>query len=887
MKQHHPIITALAKVLFIFVRWTLKVRYRVSIKDSHLLKSSNAKLILPNHQSISDPILLFAYLYKYTTAVPVMLSAYYDMPIAKHIFKAWGAVRVSDLEAGSRNTNVLTQIVKSVSKGLNNNKNVVLYPSGQIVEQGYERILNKQSAQLVVKDMPNNTDVIAVRMSGLWGSRFSKAWLGKTPPFITTISKCILFALSNLLFFMPRRTINIEFINVTKDAKAQSNIDKKAFNQYLESIYNSKGEEKVSFIKYHFLAPSLKRELPDSIKENHHNKIDSNSIPSTTLNTVKNCISKILNIKADDIKPEHFLQVDLGADSLNIVEIISEVENEFSSFSAPQITEIKTVADLCLVALGKFASNSDLKPSKLHVDVSDIKRLAINEHQSIPHQFIKSFTKNGNDPFCYDAMLGSTSRKEFLLKACVVSELIKKEIKEEKIGIMLPALQSTTLLLAACYLAGKVPVMLNWTVGPKVLLHCINTAEIKHILSAGAFIQKVDEQIPDEIKGMVVLFEEKVKNLSILTKLKGAAKAKLPKLLLSTKNTPETAVILFTSGSEALPKAVPLTHQNIVRNLASVFKMADMDNNLTFLSFLPPFHSFGFTVLNILPLISAVKVGYTPNPTDAREVLRIMKHIKANILVGTPGFLKLLLSEGSSYEFKSVKYAISGAEAMPTTLKEQFESVTNNGLILEGYGITECAPVLTLNPQQKQKTNSVGRILPDISAKILDLDTGKVLLTNESGMIYVNGPNVFKGYINQKELNPFKKIDGEQYYRTGDIGYLDEDGYLFITGRLKRFIKIAGEMISLPFIEKILLNKYGSSEEQLLAVEGTDRTPSPKITLFTKTPIDLQEANAYLLKNGVAPIAKIKDVVPIDEIPVLGTGKADYKVLKALLEKEL
>jgi len=313
--------------------------------------------------------------------------------------------------------------------------------------------------------------------------------------------------------------------------------------------------------------------------------------------------------------------------------------------------------------------------------------------------------------------------------------------------------------------------------------------------------------------------------------------------------------------------------------------MARLSNNETFLSFLPPFHSFGFTVLSILPLLTGVKVAYTPNPTDAREVLRILKHVQANMLIGTPGFLKLLMAEGSAYHFKSVRYAISGAEAMPPAVKEQFEKLTQGALILEGYGITECAPVLTLNPQEKQKLNSVGKFLPGINHIILDTETNQPVEVGQAGMIYVMGTNVFDGYLNEPDLHPFEHINGETFYKTGDLGYIDDEGYLFITGRLKRFIKIAGEMISLPFIEKILLEKYGDEDRLVLAVEGTDSTTPPRIALFTEKNIDLAEANDYLLKNGVAPIAKLKEIIAIDEIPVLGTGKTDYKVLKKQLER--
>ncbi|MBR8537723.1 AMP-binding protein [Carboxylicivirga sediminis] len=891
MKQHHPIIIGLAKGLFALLRFILGARYKVNVKGRETLNSQSPKLILPNHQAIMDPILLFAYLYKYTTAVPVMLASYFDIPVAKWLFKAWGAVRVSDLEGGSRNTNVLKQIVSSVDKGLMMNKNIVLYPSGQIAAQGFERIINKQSAQLSVQNMPDGAEVIAVRISGLWGSRWSKAWMGQSPSFFPTLFKSVGLVLSNLLFFMPRRTINIEFVNITAESRAKSREGKAEFNRYLESIYNIKGEEAVSYIRYHFISPPVKRELPEKIAGSDkvlkkQSSASNVTIPSAVFSKVQACIASILEIDAQTIEQKSYLQLDLGADSLNIVEIISEVENQFPSFSAPQINDIKTVEDLCLVAMGQFKSESDLKPSTLQRPLSEVKRLTISNDGTILQQFINTFSKHGNDPFCYDAMLGSTTRKEFFLKACVVAELLKKESKEQHVGILLPALQSTTLLIAACYLAGKVPVMLNWTVGKKVLLHCLATTGVQTILSAGAFVDKIDEQLPEEIKNKIILLEKKVPQISLITKLKGALKAKFPQLLINTKNKPDTAVILFTSGSEAMPKAVPLSHNNIVSNLSAAFQLVDIDNNQVFLSFLPPFHSFGFTVLNIMPLLTAIKVGYTPNPTDSREVLRILKHIKANVLVGTPGFLKLLLAEGTSaaYAFKSVKFAISGAEAMPISLKEHFEAVTDSGLILEGYGITECSPVLTLNPQVKQKLNSVGRFLPGIEAKILNLETNEALPVGQPGMIYVSGPNVFDGYLNQPELHPFETIDGKCYYKTGDLGYLDEEGYLFITGRLKRFIKIAGEMISLPFIEKILLDKYGRDDEQVLAVEGSDKSQPPRIALFTKDNIDLKEANEHLLKNGVAPIAKLREVISIDEIPVLGTGKTDYKVLKAMLE---
>ncbi len=202
---------------------------------------------------------------------------------------------------------------------------------------------------------------------------------------------------------------------------------------------------------------------------------------------------------------------------------------------------------------------------------------------------------------------------------------------------------------------------------------------------------------------------------------------------------------------------------------------------------------------------------------------------------------------------------------------------------MEGYGITECSPVLTINPLENQKSNSVGKLIDGVKGIITEIDSLKILEPMQSGMIYVSGDNIFSGYLNHP-FKPFETINGTKYYKTGDLGYFDEDGYLFITGRLKRFIKIGGEMISLPFIENLILEKYGKEDIQTLAVEGSDKKQPAKITLFTCEDLDIDEVNQFLIKSGVSPIGKIREIVKIKEIPLLGSGKVDYKILKQQLE---
>jgi long-chain-fatty-acid--[acyl-carrier-protein] ligase len=890
MKKHAPVTILLGKLLFALGRAVLWLRYRVTLNGTHLINQKTPHLFLPNHQAIVDPMLFMSHIYRFTTCVPIVTSGYYDMPVVNWFFKQWGAVRVSDLQSGSRNTRVLDDISISVRKGFGMGKNIVLYPAGQIAGQGYERIFNKQGAKAVVETLPPHVKIIGVRIHGLWGSMWSKAWTGRSPRFIQTLLKGFFYTLANLLFFLPRREVNIEFVDITEECKSAAQADRQAFNRYLEDFYNIHGEEAPRFLKHYFYGMTLKRELPTviqgSLKEMKQVNQMSNKVkfPDALITRVKHIVADVLELPADKINLEDHLSLHLGADSLNLVEMVSEIENQFKDFTVPEMNTIKTVEDLCRVANGEYLAEKELKPSYLSKDLSRIERIAVHPDKNILWQFLDTFTQNKSDWFSYDTLLGSTNRKHFLLKAIVVSHIIRKEVKDHRVGILLPAMQSTTLLVIATYLAGKVPVMLNWTVGKKVLEHCLKTADVSKVLSAGAFVEKIEEQLPESLMERLVLLEQKVAQLSAFTKLKGLLQSLAPKRFFHYKSIDPLAVILFTSGSEDLPKAVPLTHSNLVNNLHSVFEMIPIDNNLIFLGILPPFHSFGFTVLTILPLVSGNKVAYSPNPTDGNEVLTMIKHVGCEVLIGTPGFLKLMMAPATPYHFKSVKYAISGAEALTPALKEQFLKLVSNGLLLEGYGITECAPVLSLNPKEKQKLNSVGKFLPGIEYLIVHPENYQPLSSGEEGMILVRGKNVFSGYLDQHLESPFVMVQDKQYYKTGDLGYVDADGFVFITGRLKRFVKTAGEMISLPFLERVLNAQYGREDEIVLAVEGSDKVTPTQITLFTCIDIDRQEAQGCLKKNGVAAIAKITNVVKLREIPLLGSGKINYRLLKEQVE---
>ncbi|MDP3645367.1 MAG: 1-acyl-sn-glycerol-3-phosphate acyltransferase [Bacteroidota bacterium] len=265
MKKQNSFMLLLSKIIAFKIRLLLRFRYKILVKGSEVFQNDSPVLILPNHQALIDPVILLSQIYRFSDATAVIAEKYYNMPVLQSLFKRWGAIRVSDLEKGNRDTQVLKVITRSVVKGFRRKKNIVLYPSGQIAGQGYEKIFNKKSAYHIVKKLPEDVRVIGVRITGLWGSIWSKARTGKSPDFFIQLLKGIFYVVANLFFFLPKRTITIEFEDLTSFAKSKALLGQKPFNSFLEDFYNLHGEESPLFLKHFFYSRELKRKLPGKI----------------------------------------------------------------------------------------------------------------------------------------------------------------------------------------------------------------------------------------------------------------------------------------------------------------------------------------------------------------------------------------------------------------------------------------------------------------------------------------------------------------------------------------------------------------------------------------------------------------------------------------------
>ncbi|MBS8122166.1 AMP-binding protein [Candidatus Vampirococcus lugosii] len=878
------------KLISIIYFFILRLRYKFDISGLEKIEKNKQYIILPNHQALVDPQIVVSLVGQKIKVSPLMSETYYNLPILKYFFIWIGAVSIGDIQRGTGNKESINKSFDNIKLALDEGKNILLYPSGQLYSQGFESIKGKKIAYNLTQILPDNVEIILIKTTGLRGSIFSKAWSGKTPNLILNLIKSFFILLGNIFFLIPKRKVKIEIENYTNILKNTKNIND--YNQKLEEFYNKDGEEKVNYKKHFFYFNNTKnKELPLNIDGAINCSLDNQDydlqkIDEKILNKIIKKIAEIKEIKEDNINIKSSLINDLYFDSLDLAEIKSFVQNNFKLADNPSILDLKTVLNLYIMAIGESQNKEELKDCNwIQTNNKEEKLFDIIQNNSnklknnvnILNLFKEVFKKDKKESFVYDEIFGIQSKKDFLIKVYLISSYIKK-FDGKYIGLMLPSVSSASLLIISTILAGKVPVMLNWTLGESALLHCIKFAQINTVLTSKKFYEKIQNDGTEKIKDKYVFLENLLKDIKLISKIKALFNSmffKIPEI-----KSEDEAVMLFTSGSESLPKAVVLTHKNIISDINGALYHFPITNKDKLIGFLPPFHSFGFSVNTIMPLISGLKVLYTPDPNDIKTVGNLIGHGKITALSATPTFLNMILKDTNEEKLKSLKYAVVGAEKCNENVFELFDKKCPNGKILEGYGITECSPVISINPPIKSKKGSVGLAIYGGDVKIVGLENKKILGNNKEGMIYFKGDNVFAGYLDKNLENPFENIDGKLYYKTGDLGYLDKDGYIYITGRLKRFIKIAGEMISLPFVESILNKKYGNS----IAIEALEKDGQAKIVLFSTENINLEQAQDFLRQNGVSNLVKLSETMIIDELPVLGTGKIDYKILKKMIK---
>jgi len=518
--------------------------------------------------------------------------------------------------------------------------------------------------------------------------------------------------------------------------------------------------------------------------------------------------------------------------------------------------------------------------------------------------------KNVGSKLCMADSTGlELSGNRFITATLMIASSLRKKVKSsQNIGILLPTSAGGSMGNMALLTLGKTIVNLNYSAGEESLLHALKLADITKIVASKQFVTKLKAKgfdMTNILKEVEVIYLEELKEK--MSKIKGIIMMILVKILpasilsvLFVKNghLDDTAAILFSSGSEGTPKGIELTHKNIMGNIKQTTTLLNPTDHDVMLGTLPIFHSFGLSVTTLLPLIEGIPVASHPDPTDGYGIGKMAAKYEATILLATATFLRLYTRNRKLIPLmlKTIRMVVAGAEKLPEEIRREFKN--KFGLdIYEGYGATETTPVASCNmpdvlmldswkPQIGQKVGTVGLPLPGSAFRIVDPKSFETLKTGEEGMILIGGTQIMKGYIGdpEKTASVIKEIDGIRWYVTGDKGRLDEDGFLTIVDRYSRFAKVAGEMISLGLVEGEI-RKIVGEEDQIAICALPDEKKGEKLVLLLEGEMDLNELKEKIRSLGMNPLFVPSEYFKVQELPKLGTGKADFKGAKKLAQQ--
>jgi acyl carrier protein len=867
----------------LLARLLLSLRYRISVTGLDKLQAGQSTLFLPNHPALIDPLIVMALLCGPFRPRPLVLERFWEMPGVGWLLRLVRAIPVpaADEDAGLRKRRRIEAAIAGVADGLKNGDNILLYPSGRLSSWGREHLGGNSAVQHLLETVPA-TRVVLVRTRGLYGSSFSRAYSPQQSPALPAVLKRGLQTLcGNLLFFAPRRHVSLEFTDAPEEFyKLDKALD---INNWLERWYDSDGGEIASLVSYSFWRIKV-----DELPQPEIEQVDVSDISPEITAKIAARLAQASGVTPDKLTPDIRLGEDLGLDSLALAELLLWVEEEFG-ISGVELSSLKSMGAVMAAAAGRGGGSSQAEVFEAPQGWTEVSRpeVVYAEADSIPEAFLNCSARMGQHVAMADERSGVLCWDR-LRKGAILMALLIRRLPGHHIGVLLPASVGGVLGIISSMLCARVPVMINWTSGRKSIEHAVALAGCEKILTSRAFLDALEADL-EFLTDKFVFLEDLRKSAGICTKLHTAwlASRSSRTILRFFKNASraldEVAVIIFTSGSEAAPKGVPLTHRNILSNLRAGMQILKFKPEDALLGFLPPFHSFGLTVSTILPLISGLKVAYFPNPTESRKIAARVTGWQASVMAGTPTFLRSILAQGSKDSLQSLRILVSGAERAPAELFDLAASLGPQISVLEGYGISECAPIVTVN-HPGQKRLGVGRPLAGVELLIVDHETHAPLGSGERGLILIRGENVFPGYIGGSP-DPFIEVAGQRWYNSGDLGTIEE-GRLVISGRLKRFIKIAGEMISLPAIEEVLSSKWPAGEDgpllAIVSVDGAD-PGRPLIVLAASIEISLENANDLLRAAGLPNIARISKVVRLPAIPLLGTGKTDIQSLNRMV----
>ena len=492
------------------------------------------------------------------------------------------------------------------------------------------------------------------------------------------------------------------------------------------------------------------------------------------------------------------------------------------------------------------------------------------------------------------------SHKKFLTGVLLFSKKIEAYSPEQNIGLLLPSSGGGAIASIAILSLGKTIVNLNFTAGKKALQSAAEQAEVKHIYTSRKFLDKMLERGIDLVSffpnSKLLMLEDIREEISTISRISTLLMAILlpasliKKIYFKEVSMNDTAAILFSSGSEGSPKGVELSHSNIAANAKQAAIELDAVNSDVIMSTLPTFHAFGFAITTLMPLSEGIPIVCHADPKDVTTIASGIEKYSGTILVGTPTFLRMytISKKVSAESMQSLRLVVAGAEKLRAEVRDGFESKFNMP-VYEGYGTTETSPGASVNlpdiklpPKSRNRPGTVGKAFSGTEFRIVDPDSLEPIPIGKDGLILIGGPQIMKGYLKmpEKTAEVIEIIDGYRWYRTGDKGHLDDDGFLTIVDRYSRFAKIGGEMISLTTVEEEILDACNIDDLEIAATCLPDQRKGEKIVLLSTNKLEKSKLKKILSDAKINPLYHPASILVVDEIPKLGSGKTDFGATK-------
>lgn len=483
-----------------------------------------------------------------------------------------------------------------------------------------------------------------------------------------------------------------------------------------------------------------------------------------------------------------------------------------------------------------------------------------------------------------DVSFKSFSYRKLIVITDVFAQILKSRLHptSRRTGILLPNVNATPVVLMTLWKLGKTPAVLNFSSGAATMAACCELAGLKQVITSRAFVERAKLNIrPMRETGIDFIYIEDVRNAVDPVQYFSTYLRLLPWLKLWRVHDSDeaTAVILFTSGSEGVPKGVELTHRNILANIRQMLAVTDMMDTDRLFTCLPMFHSFGLTVGTLLPLVRGMSLFVYPSPLHYRVVPTVFYSQDCTILLSTNTFLNGYARKAQPYDFRSLRYLFAAAEKLQEATAKTWAQ--RFGVrVLEGYGATECSPCVAVNTPLQPKYGTVGRIMPGMEYRLEPVEG-----VETGGRLFVRGPNVMRGYLNKDANEKFLADRG--WYDTGDIVSVDEEGFFQVQGRLKRFAKVSGEMVSLTAVEDALAGafpQYGLRCQVAIVTRHDEDKGEALIAVTNEPKLQLEEIRAVIRAKGLTNLSAPREIRCVREIPKLGTGKVNHRELQRLME---